>query len=244
MENTENNTAVENTEDQVAALESAVETADTAVETATQANVEAQAAAKEAVKNHKAAVAYAKSVTGDAQEEANAAVEGWAGEVERTKTVADEAKQALKDAKEALKEAKKALKAGGAAKEKEPRVEQNGQVAPRPTSKSGQLWAIFDAATEERGSTCAVADVMDQCAALGLTEGSIRSAYSHWRKFHGVEKGRIQSVNAPAMSEEKRAAEIEKLSEQLAKAEARVATLREKLAAVESAPTEGEPEAA
>lgn len=222
-------------------LEAAVTAAETAVEAAVEANTEAQTASKEAAKNHKAAVAYAKSVTGEAQEEANSTVEAWAAEAERLSTVADEAKTAVKTAREALKEAKKALKSGGASKDKEPRIEQNGQVAPRPTSKSGQLWAIFDEATEARGSTCAVADVMDKCLEHGLTEGSIRSAYSHWRKFHGVEKGRITSINAPAMSEEKRAEQVAKLTEQLQKAEARVETLREKLASVESAPSESEP---
>lgn len=195
----------------------------------------AKVAAKEAVKNHKAALAYEKTVGDSEKDNAAETVAGWAAEVERTKAAVDASKEAVKTARADLAQAKKDAKAGGAGKATVEKVEQNGQVKPRPGSKSGQLWDIFDAASAERGSACAVGDVLEQCMTIGMTEGSVRSAYSHWRKFHGVEKGRIQSINAPDMSDEKRAEAIANVSEQLEKAQARVAVLTEKLAALQPA---------
>lgn len=231
----------ENTENTVD-LNEALVTAEAAVEAAVEAEKANKESVKDAVKSHKAAVAYHKALADDSEDKPKAVelVEGWAAEVSRLQAEAPVLKEAVKAAKAVVTQAKKDVKAGAPKAEKAERIEQNGQVKPRDDSKSGKLWAIFDAATAERGSTCAVADVMDQCAALDMTEGSIRSAYSHWRKFNGVEKGRITSVTAPAMSEEKRAAEVEKLTAQLEKAQARVNALTEKLAAVQSAPTEAD----
>lgn len=206
------------------------------LEQAKAASEQLKADVKEATKNHKAAVSYAKSV-GEDDETAAASVAGWAEALE-TRTAAEVAnRDAVKEIRAALAAAKKEANSG-VKKEAAERVEQNGQVQPRPASKSGQLWAIFDEATEARGSTCAIADVIERCLeTTGMTEGSIRSAYSHWRKFHGVEKGRIQSANASAsMSEEKRVDLVSKLTEQLTKAEARAAGIRDKLAALQ--PTE------
>lgn len=201
------------------------------------ADTAAKEAAKEAAKNHKAALAYEKTVGDSEKDNAAQTVAGWAAEAERTKAVAAASKEAVKTARAELAQAKKDAKAGGAGKATVEKIEQNGQVKPRPGSKSGQLWDIFDAASAERGSACAVGDVLEQCMTIGMTEGSVRSAYSHWRKFHGVEKGRIQSVTAPDMSDEKRAEAIAKVSEQLEKAQARVAALTEKLAALQPADT-------
>lgn len=201
-------------------------------EVAFKAAVEAEAAAKEeakdAAKNHKAAVAYAKVVTDESAKDAEA---GWAAEAQRTQEVAEAAKEAVKTARAAVAEAKKNLKSGGKG-ESEPRISQNGQTRPRPDSNSGKLWDLFDAASAERGSACAIADVFEEAKKLDMTEGSIRSSYSHWRKFHGIEKGRIHSVEEANMSAERRAAAIAQVTELLDKARSRVQTLETKLASL------------
>ena len=236
------NEQVENTVEEAAEanvdLAAAVTAAEGAYANAVAAAEAAKEAAKDAAKNHRAAVAYAKSVTGDVQEEANNTAAAWEAEMNRTKDVAEAAKEAVKAAKTELTAAKKAAVAGKVSVPKADRISQNGQTRPTPDSRSGKLWAIFDEASAERGAPCAVGDVMDKCSAFGMTEGSIRSSYSHWRKFNGVAKGRIESINAPAMSAEKHAEEVAKITALLDKANARAATLQAKLDALTATPVE------
>lgn len=212
----------------------AADAAQTALDNAIAAEKESREALKESNKNHKLAVKYAKNPPEGEEENAQSLVEGWAADIDAKQAAAEAAKEAVKTAREAAKEAKAALKASEAGRTpKADRVVQNGQTKPADSSKGGQAWAIFDAASTERGSPCAVADVMEQVMGLGMSEGSTRSAYSHWRKFHGIPGGRILPLNAATgMSDEKRAELFEKYSTQLEKARARVEKLEQQLEAL------------
>lgn len=222
--NEKNTASTENTD-----LQLALDTATANLEAAIEAGKAAAEALKDGKKNHGLAKNYLKNAPEGQEEVAAESERGWAEAVTQREAGVVDAKDDVKAAREALKVAKAAMKSGGKTAASE-MPEQNGQRHPRPESKSGTLWAIFDAATEARGSTCAIADVMDQCAETGMTEGSIRSSYSHWRKFHGIAKGRINSTEAANMSAEKRAEQIAKVTEQLEKANARVAKLNDALA--------------
>ena len=179
------NDQVEVNEETGVDAEAAVTEAEATVESLAESSKAATAAAKEAKKNYDAAVKYRKSLADDSDgvEMADQSVEGWKAEVDRTAEVSKSTKEELKAARATLRDAKKAAKTGKPARE---RIEQNGQVRPAEDSRGGKMWAIFDAATAERGSTCAIADVLPQCLELGVTEGSARSSFSHWRKFNGV----------------------------------------------------------
>lgn len=180
-----------------------------------------------AKKDLKKAQAYAKNPPEGEAEQAAQLERDWAAEVTNRQTAAEAAKEQVKTAREALKAAKAEAKAEASEKAAVEKIVQNGQTRPRDDSRSGKVWALFDQATAERGDTAAVADVLQEAMAIGMTEGSVRSAYSHWRKFNGIEKGRISPMRAVGMSEERRVAKVEKLQTQLAKIDER----REKLIA-------------
>lgn len=117
---------------------------------------------------------------------------------ELKKSWADEKKAA----NAALREARKADKA--APRPKVEREERNGQLRPDPEGISGRAWAIFDEVSASKGSPAAYAEVEGPGMAAGIKQATVRAAYSHWRKFHGI-SGRIMSAEQEA--EQKRKAE-------------------------------------
>lgn len=237
----------------LAAIVAAAAAALTAAQDAQVEANDAHLAAKEDNKAFTASVAEAKAnvkkasdylsglpaeATDEQKAEAQSLLDGWkAAQVQReaavvtNKALIASTKAALAAADKALKAAKKeSEKANKPAKEAKVaavRDVQNGQKRPDKEGPSTTVWAIFDAATAAaEGKPVALADVFDQCIAAGVREATTRSAYAHWRKYHGI-TGRVVS-NTHAQKEaakvaEKAAKEAKKLADKEAKAAATAA---------------------
>lgn len=214
-----------NDEQNVAAVDHAlaVTTAEEAVNTATTAH-------KEAVKNVKLAKDYLKAMTAAvpavgaegyevakaAADTANETYNAWVVSEGQHKAAVAAAKTLLKDAKTAMKAANKPVKAAKVAVE---RVEQNGQRKPSAGTSSDTLWGVYDAVAVKLGRSPALEDVLVDARATGIVDGTIKAAYAHWRKFHGV-TGRVVSETKLAAAN---AAKAEKEAKDLAKAQAKLA---------------------
>jgi len=196
-------------------LELAVTNADTSAKEASENLKQARAYSKAMRAAHKAADADAKDAAAADVQTAKEAEDGW-------KAAVAARKEELKLAKAALRDAKK--------KPKAPKVEmptQNGMTQPRPGTSSDTLWNIYSATMETKGSAPALDEVVEEARTTGIPDGTIKAAYAHWRKFHGI-TGRIVSAEKLAAKE---AAEAEKAE----KAAAREAAKAEKEAAAAAA---------
>ena len=99
---------------------------------------------------------------------------------------------ALKEQKEAEKAAKKAeLKAQ---REANKMPEQNGVRQPRPGTKTGKMWDLFNSKSHAEGRPIAISEVFEELTAAGHKSATIRTQYAFWRKFHGI-TGRIENPN-------------------------------------------------
>lgn len=157
------------------------------------------------------------------RERGEAALAEAVGQRETEELALVDAREAVKTNQEALKVAKaahKEAKKGAPKAPKEPRVEQNGIVLPKPDSVSGIVWKIFDDVSATKGSPAAFSEVHKLGVAAGVKEATVRAAYAHWRKFHGV-TGRVVST----ADQERKVAE----------AEAKAAAAAAKAAAAEAA---------
>lgn len=263
MDVNENQTAeVETTrEDQIAAAEAAVTAAEAGVagaETNVPANKEAEAAAKasakeanDAVKSAKAALKAVGDRTDDNAEAYDAAQElvaGWEVHVEPRKTALEAATEtrkgssaAVKAAKAVLRDAKKALTAAKkVTKPKIDRVEQNGMKRPVDGGPSHKIWDAADAAAEALSRTPALGDIIKPLVDSGIKEATVKAAYAHWRKFHGI-TGRVESAEQIAAKAAKAA---EKEAKDKAAAEAKAAKAAEAAAKAEAAKAEADAKAA
>lgn len=92
-------------------------------------------------------------------------------------------KQAEREAKKAEREAKKAE-----APAKEPRIIQNGITAPKPDSKNGRAWAVFDAESAKLGRPVVYDEISPICESLGLNLTNVRYGLRGWMIFHGLKK--------------------------------------------------------
>lgn len=222
-----------------------VENAQIAVTDATAAVAAATEASKAAVANHKQARDYAKAVAAQAKTdpentefagkvtEADQSEAGWKIAVDNEKANVTATKEALKAAKAQLVEAEKADKP---VKVKVERVEQNGQRKPSAGTSSDTLWNIYSAVAEEKGSAPALEEVLEQARATGIVDGTIKAAYAHWRKFHGI-TGRVVSEEKLAQAEAEAQAKAQKEADKAAAKEAKAAEAAAKAAAAAPAPT-------
>jgi membrane protein involved in colicin uptake len=139
------------------------------------------ASAKEAAKAQKAA----EKAAAKAEKEAAAAEAKAAAKAER------EAQRAA--AAEAKAAEKKAAKA-----EREPAPEQNGVRAYKPGTIGGNLWAAFNAASNELNRPVSFAEAQQAVVTHGVAAvpASVRAGYARWKKFHGL-SGRITAPVAP-----------------------------------------------
>lgn len=89
---------------------------------------------------------------------------------------------------------------------KEPRVVQNDVMMPKPDSKCGVAWAIFDEVSQNKGAPATIAEGVELAEAKNaegaeINLGNLRAEYGRWRKFHGVPpQGRAKKA-APAEGE-------------------------------------------
>lgn len=144
-------------------------------------------AAKAAEKEAKAKERQAEREAEKAEREAEKAAKKAA---EKERLAAERA--ALKQQKEAEREAKKAqLKAE---REAIKMPEQNGVRQPRPGTKTGEMWDLFNARSTAEGRPIAISEVFDELVAKGHKTATIRTQYAFWRKFHGI-TGRIENPN-------------------------------------------------
>jgi len=152
----------------------------------TKEQIEAEKATAKAKKEAEKVAAKAKRETAAAEKKA-------ASEAKKAKqAVAREAAQAKKVAE---REAKKAAKV--AAREANRMPEVNGVRRPKPDTKCGIAWGIFDSVSKKSGAPASIGESMDLAKAKGLNEGNVRAEYARWRKFNGV-TGRVANPNKAA----------------------------------------------
>lgn len=164
---------------------------------------QAEQAAKDAEKAAKAAEKQRQAEAKEAERAAKAAER----EAAKAKKLADKeaAKQAKNAAKLAAVEAKKAeaakkreekeaaKAAEKAAKEANRQPEANGVRRPKPDTKCGQAWAVFDELSAKNGTPASITDAMPIAKDRGLNEGNVRAEYARWKTFFGL-SGRILPV--------------------------------------------------
>lgn len=151
-------------------------------------DAEARKAVAEQKKAERAAAAEAKK----AEREAKKAERAAAAEAKKAqKAAAAEAKKAEREAKKAEKEAAKMPM-------------QNAVRRPKPDTLCGQLWAIYDNMSGEKGSPVAIGDAMDVAESQGFNDATIRTQYARWRKYYGIE-GSIESQAAVKRKQEREA---------------------------------------
>lgn len=138
----------------------------------------------------KAAEKEAKAKERQAEREAEKADKAAKKAAEKERLAAERA--ALKQQKEAEREAEKAeLKAK---REASKMPEQNGVRQPRPGTKTGKMWDLFNSKSTAEGRPIAISEVFDELVAKGHKTATIRTQYAFWRKFHGI-TGRIENPN-------------------------------------------------
>ena len=138
----------------------------------------------------KAAEKEAKAKERQAEREAEKAEKAAKKAAEKERLAAERA--ALKEQKEAEKAAKKAeLKAQ---REANKMPEQNGVRQPRPGTKTGEMWDLFNSKSHAEGRPIAISEVFEELTAAGHKSATIRTQYAFWRKFHGI-TGRIENPN-------------------------------------------------
>jgi hypothetical protein len=153
-------------------------------------------------------------------------------------------KEAVKTAKAALAQGKKDAKAASkpAKVAKEVMPTQNGMTQPRAGTSSDTLWAVYDAAMVTKGSAPALEEVMDEARGTGITDGTIKAAYAHWRKFNGI-TGRVVSAAKLAAKEADEKAKVEaataKAAAKAAKDAANAQAKLDKAAVAVPVPAEG-----
>lgn len=163
-----------------------------------------KAAEKEAEKVARAEAAAARKAERDAaREAAKAAKEAEKQERAAAREAARAAKEAEKEARrKAREEARAAREAERLANKREPMPMQNGIRRPRPEGKCGQIWALMDSMSQELGAPVAVRDVLPVADAQGMNQNSVRTQYSYWRKFHGIETVIVRRAEQPQEAEQ------------------------------------------
>jgi membrane protein involved in colicin uptake len=148
---------------------------------------------KDAVKTKKAELRKAES----ALKKANAAIVKEEGKAEKeaekvAKAAAKEAEKAAKEAeKEAKAKAREEAKAAKAAEREANRMpEQNGIRRPKPDTKCGKTWSIFDEISQRTGQPASINEALEISRSKGMNDGNTRAEYARWRKFFGL-SGRI-----------------------------------------------------
>ena len=70
--------------------------------------------------------------------------------------------------------------------------EQNGVRRPKPDTRCGRAWEIFDSISNSNGSPISIGEALKIARERGLNEGNVRAEFYQWRKFHGI-RGRALS---------------------------------------------------
>lgn len=85
-----------------------------------------------------------------------------------------------------------------AAVEKAPKVEQpkqNDVTRPKDGTKTGRVWEIADAMSNDAGEPAKRKPVLDAAIAEDINPATAATQYGRWRKFHGLEgTGREEKV--------------------------------------------------
>lgn len=228
------------------ALEAAVTEAEATYDTSKATVKQTTTDLRDAKKNRTAAERYLKSLADEAEERPAAAetLAGWEAEVTRLEAAEANAKAEREAAKEGVKTAKANLRgAGKAAREaeaaerkaaRENRVEQNGMKQPSEGTPSAKLWAAYDAVAAELGRPPAYEEVAEAGLAAHPVAGTVKAAYAHWRKFHGI-TGRVQSAAQIQAAADKVAAKEKAAAEKAAAKAAKEAKAAEEKAAKDAA---------
>lgn len=97
-----------------------------------------------------------------------------------------------KEAKPA--KAPKAVKEPKPAKEIVAKIVQNDVTRPKDGSKTGNVWSIADAISNEKKVPADRASVIAKAVAEGINQATASTQYGLWTKFHGVVAPRKEKV--------------------------------------------------
>lgn len=158
----------------------------TALESAEEVDKDAVKAKKAELR--KAESALKKANTAITKEEAKAKKEAEKAAKAAAKEAEKAAKQAEKEAKAKEREEAKAAKA--AEREANRMPEQNGIRRPKPDTKCGETWEIFDEISKRTGQPASINEALEVSRSKGRNDGNTRAEYARWRKFFGL-SGRI-----------------------------------------------------
>lgn len=103
-----------------------------------------------------------------------------------------------------------------AKKDKEPAVEKapvakdemNGVTRPKSGTKTGRVWDIADAQSQELGAPAQRKGVLDAAADEGINTATAATQYGRWRKYHGLAaevkeaKAEVTEATAPVVEED------------------------------------------
>jgi len=87
---------------------------------------------------------------------------------------------------------------------------QNGVSRPKTGTKTGRVWEIADAQSNEAGEAAKRKPVLDAAIAEGINAATAATQYGRWRKFNGLEgngKEAATTAETPAETEAETPAE-------------------------------------
>ena len=141
------------------------------------------------------------------------------GRIEDPAKAAERAAKAEADAKaKAEREAKKGAK-----------ITQNDVTRPAADTKCGKLWDLADSLSATKGSPVSLKELGDAAAADNHSKATLSTQYGRWRKFYGI-SGRVEDPSKSGKSLEKLEAQAKSLTDKIAKQQASLTEVNEKIA--------------
>lgn len=70
---------------------------------------------------------------------------------------------------------------------KAPKDTKNGVTRPKAGTKTGRVWEIADAQSENKGAPALRKDVLEECVSEGINQATAATQYGRWRKYYGLE---------------------------------------------------------
>ncbi len=141
------------------------------------------------------------------------------GRIEDPAKAAERAAKAEADAKaKAEREAKKGAK-----------ITQNDVTRPAADSKTGKVWEIADNLSSTKGSPVSLSELKAETDKIGANPNMVSSQYASWRKFYGI-RGRVEDPSKSGKSLEKLEAQAKSLTDKIAKLQASLTEVNEKIA--------------
>jgi hypothetical protein len=105
-----------------------------------------------------------------------------------------------------------------AADQKPAREKMNGVTRPSPGTATGNVWAIADRISSEKGRPALRAEVTAAGAEAGINPSTVTTQFGQWRRFYGLKKEERQPGQAAPETEKQKAKREAKEAKAAAKA--------------------------